>query len=86
MARLLHDRSIPLRVRARILIAVAYNVQPINLIPDFVPVIGLVDIVIVIAWALRSTVRRAGREVIVRHWNGSQEGLATLLRLAGVEE
>lgn len=84
--RLLRDRSIPLRVRARILVAVAYNVQPINVIPDFVPVIGFVDNVVVTAWALRSTVRRAGREVVVRHWSGSPAGLAMVFRVAGLEE
>ena len=85
LVRLSHDRTIPLRVRARIFVAIAYNVQPINLIPDFVPVIGMVDNVIVIVWALRSTVRRAGSEAIVRHWTGTPEGLATLFRLAGLE-
>jgi uncharacterized membrane protein YkvA (DUF1232 family) len=86
LMRLAHDRTIPLSVRARIYIAIAYNIQPINLIPDFVPVIGLVDNVLVILWALRSTVRHAGREVIVRHWTGTSEGLATLFRLVGIEE
>jgi uncharacterized membrane protein YkvA (DUF1232 family) len=86
LVRLLRDRSIPLRVRARILIAVAYNVQPINLIPDFVPVIGFADNVIVTGWALRSTIRRAGREVVVRNWSGTHAGLSMVFRLAGLEE
>ncbi len=86
LARLLRDRRIPLAVRARVLVAVAYNVQPLNLIPDFVPVIGLVDNVLVIAWALRSTVRRAGREAIVEHWPGTADGLEIVLRLGGLEQ
>jgi len=90
LARLLvslsSDRTIPLRVRTRIYFAIAYNVQPINVIPDFVPVVGLVDNVLVILWALRSTVRNAGREVIGRHWTGTPAGLAILLRFAGFEE
>jgi len=86
LMRLSSDRTIPLRVRARIYIAIVYNVQPINLIPDFVPVIGLVDNVLVVVWAIRGTVRRAGREAIDRHWTGTPQGLATLFRLAGFEE
>jgi uncharacterized membrane protein YkvA (DUF1232 family) len=86
LLQLLRDRSIPLRVRARIMIAVAYNAQPINLIPDFVPVIGLLDNVMVVGWALRSTIRGAGREAIVRHWNGSPEGLTVLYHLIRLEE
>jgi uncharacterized membrane protein YkvA (DUF1232 family) len=68
------------------MIAVAYNAQPINLIPDFVPVIGLLDNVLVVGWALRSTIRGAGRESIDRHWNGSPDGLATLYRLIRLED
>jgi uncharacterized membrane protein YkvA (DUF1232 family) len=86
LARLARDETLPLRVRARIYAAIAYNVQPINLIPDFVPVVGMVDNVVVILWALHGTVRAAGREAIVRNWTGTPEGLATLFRLARLEE
>ena len=86
LARLARDETLPLRVRARIYAAIAYNVQPINLIPDFVPVVGMVDNVVVILWALHSTVRAAGREAIARNWTGTPEGLATLFRLARLEE
>jgi uncharacterized membrane protein YkvA (DUF1232 family) len=85
LTRLLRDRTIPLRVRARILIAIAYNAQPINLIPDFVPVIGLVDNIAIIVWAVRSTVRHAGRDAITRHWPGTPGGLATLFRVARID-
>jgi uncharacterized membrane protein YkvA (DUF1232 family) len=82
LTRLARDRTIPRRVRARILIAIAYNVQPINLIPDFIPVIGLLDNVAVTTWAIRSTIKHAGGDTITRHWPGTPQGLATLNRLA----
>jgi len=56
-----------------------YNLQPINLIPDFIPVLGLADNAIVLIWALRSTIRIAGRTA-VEHWPGSPGGLAVLYR------
>jgi uncharacterized membrane protein YkvA (DUF1232 family) len=83
LMRLSTDPAIPVRVRGRIFIAIAYNVQPINLIPDFVPVIGLADNVLVTLWAVRSTVRGVGQEAIGRHWTGTPAGLAMLLRFAG---
>ena len=52
---LYRDRTLPRSVRWRMRIALVYNLVPINIIPDFVPVIGLVDNVVVLAWALRST-------------------------------
>jgi hypothetical protein len=42
--------------------------------------------VIVILWALRGTVRGAGRDAIARNWTGTPEGLATLFRLARFED
>jgi uncharacterized membrane protein YkvA (DUF1232 family) len=86
LGRLARDPALPLRVRARIFVAIAYNVQPINLIPDFVPVVGLVDNVVVILWALRGTIRAGGREAIARNWPGTPEGLETVFRLARFEE
>jgi uncharacterized membrane protein YkvA (DUF1232 family) len=75
------DPDLPRSVRWRLVAAVAYNAQPINLIPDFVPVIGLVDNIVVVAWALRSAVKAAGPGVIARHWRGSDEALGLLFRV-----
>lgn len=83
---LFRDRSLPRSVRRRLWVALIYNVQPINLIPDVVPVIGFVDNLAVLTWALRGAVRTAGPEAVTRHWRGSPESLAALyraLRLAG---
>jgi uncharacterized membrane protein YkvA (DUF1232 family) len=79
---LYRDPDVPRSVRIRVWIAVAYNIQPVNLIPDFVPVIGFADNVVVTAWALRSAVRRAGPDAVARHWPGTSEQFALLLRVA----
>lgn len=86
-AALYRDRSLPKSVRWRLRIALVYNIQPINLIPDFIPVIGFADNAIVLAWALRSTVRMSGAEAVERHWTGTPVALDTLnraLRLSGL--
>jgi uncharacterized membrane protein YkvA (DUF1232 family) len=82
--RLAADRTLPTAVRLRLWLLLAYLVSPIDLVPDFVPVLGYADDVVVVAWALRSVVRRAGREALVRHWPGEPAGLAAVSRLAGV--
>jgi uncharacterized membrane protein YkvA (DUF1232 family) len=78
---LYRDRALPNSVRWRLGIALIYNIQPINLIPDFIPVIGFADNVVVLAWALRSTVRIAGPAAVARHWKGSPASLAALYRV-----
>ena len=81
--RLAADRTLPTAVRVRLWLLLAYLVSPIDLVPDFVPVLGYADDVVVVAWALRSVVRRAGREALIRHWPGEPAGLAAVSRLAG---
>ena len=82
--RLASDRSLPRGVRIRLWLLLAYLLSPIDLVPDFVPVLGYADDVVVVAWALRSVVRRAGREALIRHWPGEPAGLAAVSRLAGL--
>ena len=82
--RLAADRSLPRGVRIRLLLLLAYLAAPIDLVPDFVPVVGYADDAILIAAVLRSVVRRAGSDVIERHWPGTDDGLAALNRLAGL--
>ena len=58
----------------------AYLAMPIDLVPDFLPVLGHADDAIVVAVVLRSVVRRAGAAAVERHWPGTPERLAELRR------
>lgn len=82
--RLAADRDMPRGVRVRIWLLLAYLASPVDLVPDFVPVIGLADDVIVVAVVLRSVVRRAGPEAVTERWPGTPEGLRALWRVAGL--
>jgi uncharacterized membrane protein YkvA (DUF1232 family) len=82
--RLAADRTLPRGVRVRLWLLLAYLLSPVDLVPDFVPVLGYADDVVVVAWTLRSVVRRAGVEALARHWPGSPAGFAAVTRLAGL--
>lgn len=82
--RLARDPSLPRGVRIRLGALLVYLAVPIDLVPDVIPVIGYADDVVVVALVLRSVVRRAGADAIVRHWPGTDQGLTVVLRLAGV--
>ena len=82
--RLAADRSLPRGVRIRLWALLAYLLSPVDLVPDFVPVLGYADDVVVVAWALRSVVRRSGADALDRHWPGQPAGLDVLRRLAGI--
>ncbi|MEX5717007.1 YkvA family protein [Geodermatophilus maliterrae] len=78
--RLAGDGTLPRGVRVRLWLLLAYLAFPIDLVPDFVPVLGHADDAIVVALVLRSVVRRAGADAIDRHWPGTPDGLAALRR------
>ena len=82
--RLAADRALPRGVRVRLWLLLGYLLSPIDLVPDVVPVLGYADDVVVVAWALRSVVRRAGVGALARHWPGEAAGLAVVHRLAGL--
>ena len=84
LKRLAGDKSLPGGVRVRLWLLLAYLVVPIDLIPDFIPVIGYADDAIIVALALRSVARRAGLPALQRHWPGSPGGLAAVLRAVGI--
>ena len=82
--RLLADRSVAVGVRVRLALLLVYLASPIDLVPDFIPVIGYADDVVIVALVLRSVISRAGDDAVRRHWPGTPEGLAVILRLAGL--
>jgi uncharacterized membrane protein YkvA (DUF1232 family) len=83
LRRLAADPSLPRGVRVRLLVLLGYLASPIDLIPDFIPVLGYADDAIVVAISLRSVTRHAGPDAIARHWPGTPSGLQLVLRLAG---
>ena len=80
VARLRRDQRVPRRAKVAILFAGLWLASPIDLIPEFVPVIGPLDDVVVVALALRYAGRQVPRQVILDAWPG-QTGL--LERLLG---
>ena len=85
LRRLATDQSISVAVRARLWLLFLYLANPIDLIPDFVPVLGYADDAIIVAAVLRSVVRRAGPDAIRRNWRGTPEGLSTVWTLARLQ-
>jgi uncharacterized membrane protein YkvA (DUF1232 family) len=80
---LIRDPRVPRRSKALVAFGLAWVASPIDLIPEFIPVLGPLDDAVVAALILRHLLRTAGREVIAEHWRGDQATLDRLLRLAG---
>ena len=78
---LLADRSTPLGVRLALGALLIWIVSPIDLIPEFIPVLGPLDDVVVAVLVLRWVSRRLGPEELARRWPGKPEGFALLRRV-----
>ena len=81
--RLAGDRSLSRGVRVRLLLLLAYLAFPLDLVPDFIPVLGYADDAIVVVLVLRSVARSAGPQALERHWPGTPDGLAAVRQLVG---
>ena len=77
--RLRRDPRVPRRAKVAIAFAGLYVLSPIDLIPEFLPVIGPLDDVVVVALALRYAARRVPRDVLDEAWSGERRILDRLL-------
>jgi len=77
------DRSAPPDVRIVLVGLLAWILSPIDLIPEFIPVLGPLDDVVVAVVAMRYVRRRVGVEDLRRRWTGTDDGFALLLRIIG---
>ncbi len=84
LRRLAADNTQPTGVRVRLALLLAYLASPVDLVPDFIPILGYADDAIVVTVVLRSVARRAGTEPLQRHWPGTEEGFSALCRLTGL--
>ena len=78
---LLLDRTAPRGVRVALGVLVVWLVSPIDVIPEFIPVLGPLDDVVVAVLVLRYVCRRLGKEELHRRWRGSSEGWVLVERL-----
>jgi uncharacterized membrane protein YkvA (DUF1232 family) len=81
LRRLAADSDVPRAARVRLVLLLGYLAMPLDLVPDFVPVLGYADDAIIVSLVLRSVIRRAGAPLVRRHWPGTEDGLAAVARL-----
>ena len=80
--RLIGDPRLAVRYKLALVGLVAYLALPLDLVPDFIPIAGQLDDVLLVALTLRWLVRGAGPQLVRAHWRGTPRGLWMVLRLA----
>src|SRR6185503_270471 len=80
---LLGDRNVPRGPRLALLGLLLWLVSPIDLIPEFIPVLGQLDDVVVAVLVLRYVRRRLGEDELRRRWRGGPASFEVLLGVLG---
>jgi uncharacterized membrane protein YkvA (DUF1232 family) len=73
------DPRVPRRAKVAVVVAMLWVLSPIDLIPEFLPVIGPLDDVIVVALVLRYAGRSVPRQVLLDAWPGERRLIERLL-------
>jgi len=79
---LLRDPRVPRSSKLWLAFAAVWIASPIDLVPEFIPILGPLDDVIIAALILRRVARVAGKAVLADHWRGDPDTLEKLFRLA----
>lgn len=83
LRRLLADDRVPRRRKLLLAALIGYLALPLDLVPDFIPVAGQLDDVLVVALVLRRFLRSGGDQLVREHWPGPEQSLRLVLRAAG---
>ena len=67
LARAVFDREVPWYARLLVVAIVAYILSPIDLIPDFIPVLGLLDEVVLVPLGVKLAIRLLPAAVLDRY-------------------
>lgn len=79
---LYRDNRVPAQAKVVLTALMAYLATPFDIIPDFIPLLGYLDDVVVAAVALDGLFNQIDSHVIADHWQGDPETLAIVRRTA----
>lgn len=83
VAGVVRDERVPWSVKAGLAGAALYLASPVDLLPDFIPVVGYLDDLLVAAVILDALLNQVDRQVLFDHWPGDPATLERCARVAG---
>jgi len=81
-AKLLRDPLLPRAAKIALAAAMVYLASPIDLIPDFIPLVGYLDDLLVAALLVDGILNWVDRGLVLKYWPGSPDSLERLARAA----
>jgi uncharacterized membrane protein YkvA (DUF1232 family) len=77
--KVVRDKRVPMLVRGGLIGVAAYLAMPFDVVPDWIPVLGQVDDVVVLTVGVRTLLRQVPEPVIREHWGGERRILEAVL-------
>lgn len=82
--RLVRDPRVPRRSKAVFLFVSGYLISPLNFIPNFIPVVGEVEDIILAAVALDAMINHIPEEIVREHWDGEGDAIETIQEVIAI--
>ena len=83
LKRILAEEKVSGRMKVLLVLTIAYLAFPIDVVPDFIPILGHLDDALLLFWTLRALVRQVSPERLAELWPGPRESLAAVEKVAG---
>lgn len=86
MVRLARDSRVETTQKLMIGGIIVYVVTPIDILPDFIPVIGFVDDLLLVVYGLNTILNEIDPEIVKEHWSGEEDLLEVLQKAISTAE
>lgn len=88
--RLFKDKRVELKTKMLVGGIIAYIASPIDVLPDFIPIIGKIDDVAIVFFAMNKIINDVPESIILDNWNGKddiikivRDGVAFISKMVG---
>ena len=71
--RLFRDKRVEIKTKLLVGGVIAYIASPIDLLPDFIPLVGRIDDVAIVFFAMNKIINEVPEEVIIANWTGKED-------------
>ena len=82
LVRLVADPLLPRAAKVALAAALVYLASPIDLIPDFIPLVGYLDDVLIAALVVDGILNWVDRGLLLKYWPGTPDSLERVARAA----
>lgn len=86
LMRLMKDRRVEVKTKAMTAAVLVYLMSPVDIIPDFIPLLGYVDDLLITVWGLNRLLNMVEPKILEEHWSGEGNMLEAIQKAARIAE